>query len=272
MATEEEERLAKIRAEKEAKMAEEVRLAAEEEKRLAKIRAEKEAKAAEQARIAAEEENKIENMRHNIRHFYFYVGTHNFEFENETFKNNLGNLLDIRFPITYGFTGNVYDRFPLNFKYDFNYSKTPYDLLGSISFDIIEEDDTQFDTDGDGVVIFDQNDNVDFNLSNINSSISFDLFPNFFIRPFLGIGYSYSILNFHASRSNIDEGNEINFQREQTFGSLFIISNLIYEWKGLAKVSSGFAGNIYFDLSYRLSLIEKELKWNDVQFNIGFGI
>ena len=42
--------------------------------------------------------------------------------------------------------------------------KTPYDLLGSISFDIIEEDDTQFDTDEDGVVLFDQNDNVDFNL------------------------------------------------------------------------------------------------------------
>ena len=67
----EEERLAKIRAEKEAQAAEEARIAAaeqariaaEEEERLAKIRAEKEAQAAEEARIAAEEEERLAKIR-----------------------------------------------------------------------------------------------------------------------------------------------------------------------------------------------------------------
>jgi len=275
---EEEQRLAKIKAE------EEVRVAAEEE-RLAKIKAEEEARVAaeevkrlerlekqkaEREARTVKEEDRIENIRYNIRHFYFYAGTHNHAFKNPTFKDNLGSLLDIEIPFTYGFTGNTYNRFPFNFKYDINYSKTPYNLLGEISFDTM--DDIAFDLDEDGKIVFDQYDHVDFSLTNINSSISFDLLPKFFIRPFIGVGYSYNTLEFHASTTDHPNSDELNFHREQTFGNLFIVSNLIYEWKGLQHVPSGFSGNVYFDLSYRFSLIEKELKWDDIQFNIGFGI
>jgi len=242
-----------------------------EEQRLAKIKAEEEAAAeAERVRlekIKAEEDNLIKekfNIK-NIRHFYFYFGTHSHEFKNQTFQDNLGNLLDIEnkglnMPISYGFTGNTYNRFPFNFKYDFNYSKTPYNLLDEISFDIQDEDlDYNFGWEEDQVV-FNEYDKVNFSLSSISSSISFDLLPNFFIRPFFGVGYSYNTLDFHASTTHSGE-TDFHFHREQNFSNLFIVSNLIYKTKG----------HIYFDLSYRFSLIEKELKWDDIQFNIGFG-
>ncbi|MDC0145125.1 MCE family protein [bacterium] len=253
----EEDRLAKIEAEEEAKTK-------AEEDRLAKIEAEEE--------LLIKEKNEIESIRTNIRHFYFYLGSHSHEFKNPTFQNNLGNLLDIETSFSYGFTGNTHDRFPFDFKYDINYSNTSYNLLNEISFDINATDDLSFDPDGDGKVVFNEYNDVDFTLTNINSSVSFDLLPKFFIRPFLGVGYSYNTLELNVNTINSNDV-ELNFNRLQSFGNLFIVSNIIYEWKGLEKISSsGFSGNVYFDLSYRFSLIEKELKWDDIQFNIGFGI
>ena len=278
----EEERLAKIKAEEE-----EIRQLKIEQQQIASANADRErrksvearqaqAKAYEQnleqerlAKIKAIEKSiEIDSIKSEIKHFYIYFGTHSHKFKNETFQNNLGSLIDIDesqwYPISWGFTGNIYRKFPFKFKYDVNWSGTSYKLLDEISFNINASDDSSLDSDGDGKIVFYEYDSVDFSLTSFNSSISFDLLPKFFIRPFIGVGYCYSTLEF--KHEQWVDNFPVDFNRKQTFGNEFYIVNLIYEWK-----IDDEAINTYFDLSYRFSIKESELSFENIQFNIGIG-
>ncbi|PPR29138.1 MAG: hypothetical protein CFH31_00662 [Alphaproteobacteria bacterium MarineAlpha9_Bin1] len=165
----------------------------------------------------------------------------NINFNGEGYQKNKGSLFN---PSVSWAIGLSKVRSP--YKVDYNITYTPYDLITDV---LLYYGQTEYDS-GDAVVL-PPNKLSAYHFSH-NISFGYDILPDFFIRPFIGIGYQYSGINIYFKK----EGKQNNTSKTS---DIFVHGELIY------TINS----NYFLGLSFANSLTLDEKSWQNIYFKIG---